>query len=119
MSAPIMELLNAPFDVYHIQTNTENRAAFHAPYSAIVPFWGIDEVKFDKLVKPWITAIITAIKKSDSCLGGLWGRVKTRLLLERTLPRTWLTGREPSCYPGGRVRRNMIMTVKAEGCDLV
>jgi hypothetical protein len=73
LSAPIMELLSGPFDMYHITPNTEERAAFYAPYSAIVLFWGIDEVKFDKLVKPWITAI----EKSDSCLGYLWGEVKS------------------------------------------
>ena len=71
LSPLIMDLIKGPFDMYHIKPNTEARAAFYAAYSAIVYFWGVDETTFGENSRDWVTAI----ERSDSCLGYLWGEV--------------------------------------------
>ena len=67
-------------DLYIIHPHTSERRVFYAPQTNVVLFYGIDEDKFAELSPEFFTAIA----KSDSCLGYIWGEVETPALSDRS-----------------------------------
>ena len=63
-------------DLYVIHPTTTDRRVLYAPQTNVVFFYGIDEDEFAKLAPEFFTAIA----KSDSCLGYIWGEVEPTVL---------------------------------------
>jgi hypothetical protein len=59
-------------DFYFITPSATDRKVFYAPQTNVVFFWGIDEDKFAELAPEFFTAIA----KSDSCVGYIWGELR-------------------------------------------
>ena len=63
-------------DLYVIYPNTPDRSILYAPQTNVVFFYGIDEDKFAQFAPEFFTAI----SKSDSCLGYIWGEFQAPFL---------------------------------------
>jgi hypothetical protein len=59
-------------DLYVIYPHTPDRHVLYAPQTNVVFFYGIDEDKFAHLAPEFFTAI----EKSDSCVGYIWGEIQ-------------------------------------------
>jgi hypothetical protein len=61
-------------DIHVIFPSTTDRSVLYAPHTVVVFFYGINENKFEKVAPEYFTAIA----KSDSCLGYIWGEIQPR-----------------------------------------
>jgi hypothetical protein len=73
LSTPIMDLLTGDFDMYHIHPSTKDLLYFRAPHTSVAFFWGVN----DQVFGPKFKDFVTAIEKSDACVGTCWGEVMT------------------------------------------
>jgi len=65
LSQPIMDLLTGDFNMCHIHPSTRDPAYFRTPHTSVVFFWGVDDAIFG----PNFAEFVTAIEKSDACVG--------------------------------------------------
>jgi quinol monooxygenase YgiN len=72
--APLLKNIMNPkgTDLYFIYPHTPDRHILYAPQTNVVFFYGIDEDMFAELAPEFFTAI----EKSDSCLGYIWGEIE-------------------------------------------
>jgi hypothetical protein len=59
-------------NLYVIYPHTPDRHILYAPEVHVVFYFGIDDDKFAELAPEWFTAI----EKSDSCVGYIWGEIQ-------------------------------------------